>query len=212
MGITVFCDSPDHPVLPAIKLWMLSISNETKLISNIEKLSGGQYLFLISCNQVINESIRSRFQHVLVMHASDLPQGRGWNPCVWQILEGKSEITLSLIEAEDKVDTGDIWHQLTINIDDTDIFEDINKKLSDTQIAMLDWVIIHGESVEPKKQLGDSSYYRLRNPGDSEINTASSIVDQFNLLRVCDPNRYPAFFYYKGEKFTLKIERVENHA
>ena len=47
--------------------------------------------------------------YTLVLHASDLPDGRGWSPHVWDVISGKSSLTLSLINAEDSVDTGHIW-------------------------------------------------------------------------------------------------------
>lgn len=33
-----------------------------------------------------------------------------------------------------------------------------------------------------------------------------SIAEQFNLIRVCDPNRFPAFFEYLGREFNLEIK------
>ena len=34
-----------------------------------------------------------------------------------------------------------------------------------------------------------------RTPADSEIDPGKSILEQFNLLRIVDSERYPAFFY-----------------
>jgi methionyl-tRNA formyltransferase len=45
----------------------------------------------------------------------------------------------------------------------------------------------------------------MRNASDSEININKSIKSQFNLLRICDNEKYPAFFKYKNCKFILKI-------
>ena len=55
------------------------------------------------------------------------------------------------------------------------------------------------------KQRGKGNFNRLRNSNDSEININKSIKSQFNLLRICDNERYPAFFKYKNKKFILKI-------
>ena len=56
------------------------------------------------------------FQQCLVLHASDLPKNRGWSPHVWSILNGENDITLSLLEAEDKVDMGRIWKKAKIKL------------------------------------------------------------------------------------------------
>ncbi len=208
MDITVFCDSPNHPFLKIIGDWILSENSRIKLITDRNKLTGGEYLLLVSCNQILKKDVVSRYQHTLVMHASDLPRGRGWSPYVWQILEGKNELTLSLLVAEDDVDTGDIWHKIPVLISESDLFADINIKIFGAHIDMIKWLIESGGSITSYKQVGDSSYYKKRGPLDSEIDTSDTIINQFNLLRVCDPDRYPAYFYHKGEKFLLKIEKV----
>ena len=50
--------------------------------------------------------------------------------------------------------------------------------------------------IDKKKQKG-GSYNRKRNSNDSEINIKKSIKSQFNLLRICDNERYPAFLNLK---------------
>jgi len=52
---------------------------------------------------------------------------------------------------------------------------------------------------------GSETFYERRRPKDSELDVSKSIADQFNLLRVVDNERYPAFFYHNGKKFILKI-------
>ena len=42
-------------------------------------------------------------------------------------------------------------------------------------------------------QLGDETFYNLRKPEDSELNIKKSIENQFNLLRIVDNDKYPAF-------------------
>ena len=60
-------------------------------------------------------------------------------------------------------------------------------------------------NIKSFKQKGKSNFNRMRNSNDSEININKSIKSQFNLLRICDNERYPAFFKYKNHKFILKI-------
>ena len=66
------------------------------------------------------------------------------------------------------------------------------------------------KKIKKKPQLGKTSFYRKRTKKDSEININKSIRKQFNLLRVTDNKRYPAFFYLKGHKYKLQIERYKN--
>ncbi len=210
MDITIICDSVNHPVIPYIIEWISLSENNIKYVNSVNELTSGDFLFLISCNQIIYKEERDKYRFTLVLHASKLPEGRGWNPHIWKILEGGNEVTLSLLEANDKVDTGKIWHQILVKFDSLDLVGDINDKLFKSQFRMLDWALENYSDVKPVEQVGESNYYRLRTPQDSEIDITKSIEDQFSLLRVCDQNRFPAFFYYCGGKFNISISRVKN--
>ncbi|MDL5049517.1 hypothetical protein QQ054_26220 [Oscillatoria amoena NRMC-F 0135] len=54
-------------------------------------------------------------------------------------------------------------------------------------------------------QHGEESFYPRRRPEDSRLNIDKSIKEQFNLLRVSDNERYPAWFEINGVKYILKI-------
>ena len=57
----------------------------------------------------------------------------------------------------------------------------------------------------PISQSGNITYYKKRYKKDSELDINLPLIGQFNLLRVVDNKRYPAFFYYKGEKFIIHV-------
>jgi methionyl-tRNA formyltransferase len=48
----------------------------------------------------------------------------------------------------------------------------------------------------------------MRTPKDSCIDPHRTIAEQFDLIRVCDPIRFPAFFEYRGQKYALKLEKL----
>ena len=48
---------------------------------------------------MIKDDIIDLSKHSLVVHSSNLPQGKGWSPMTWQIIEGKNKITNTLFEA-----------------------------------------------------------------------------------------------------------------
>ena len=135
------------------------------------------------------------FQQCLVLHASDLPKNRGWSPHVWSILNGENDITLSLLEAEDKVDMGRIWKKAKIKLNGTELYDEINQKLFEGELQLISWACKNLSCVTPTQQ--DSSaanYLPKRTAKDSELDISKSLESQFDLLRVCDPNRFPAFF------------------
>lgn len=63
---------------------------------------------------VLKSEILSSNKLLLVVHKSDLPKGRGFAPVQWQILEGKADITVCLIEISDDVDAGNISDKMIL--------------------------------------------------------------------------------------------------
>ena len=44
----------------------------------------------------------------------------------------------------------------------------------------------------------------------SELNINKTLKSQFNLLRICSNDFYPAFFKHKNNKYIIKIFKDEN--
>jgi hypothetical protein len=60
-------------------------------------------------------------------------------------------------------------------------------------------------AIKDIKILGKESFFRKRSPADSKIDIKQSLKKNFNLLRICNNEKWPAFFYYKNQKYILKI-------
>ena len=210
MNITILTSSQNHPVYGYLQQWekLHSAGNNVDLITDVDSVAEGDFLFLISCSEIIPETTRNKFKYCLVVHASDLPNGRGWSPHIWQIVEGKNDIIVSLLEAEDKVDTGQIWLQKTMHFAGHELYDEINEKLFQVTLDLMTEAINNYDDIIPEKQLGkDAVYYPKRTPEDSQIDISLPIEGQFDLLRVVDPDRFPAFFEYRGHRYTIKIEK-----
>tara|TARA_B100001057_G_scaffold498184_1_gene604424 strand:+ start:1507 stop:2151 length:645 start_codon:yes stop_codon:yes gene_type:complete len=146
----------------------------------------------------------------LIPHESNLPRGRGMSPITWQILKNKNYVTFSLIEANENVDSGNIYFQKKIKISEILIFDEIKKLQLKTNLKLIIKFLNTYKKygfVKSKKQTGKATYYKLRKPQDHYINLNKSIKSQFNLLRTSDNKNYPAFFNYKSKKFFLKISK-----
>lgn len=212
LKVSILCSNSDHPIVPYLNRWISEQPKELEvmIVNRSRELIGGEILFLISCEEKINKQIRSQFQHVLVLHASNLPKGRGWSPHIWDIIEGKSNISLLLIEAKDKIDTGQIWKKKQLIIPKYFLFDDINNVLFEAELKLMTWAVLNSKKVKPIAQ--DTTIvptYRVkRTPKDSKLDINKSILDQFNLLRIADPDRYPAYIEIHGKKFKVKVEKV----
>lgn len=210
MKISILCSDPRHPVNAWLERWSSRQDgdHEVRLVRRSEELTGGDFLFLVSCTQIISKTTRGLYRHSLVLHASALPAGKGMSPHIWQILEGKNAFVVTLLNAEDKLDAGDIWQQREIQLEGHELYEEINTKLFDIELELMSWAIEHCDRNAPRKQVGKSTSYRRRTPDDSRIDPAQSIESQFNLLRVSDPARYPAFFDLRGHRYKIVIEKI----
>jgi methionyl-tRNA formyltransferase len=211
LDVKILCTDPRHPVNAWLDAW--AAANTHRATVGVwrdwrELPGGGDFLFLVSCHQIIGRATRVKFRHTLVLHASDLPRGRGMSPHIWQILEGEQRIVVSLINAEDELDRGDIWHQMTIEFDGTELHDEIHAKLFDAEVALMTWALDHCDSSSPRPQSGTSTFYRKRSPTDSAIDPNRPLAESFDLLRVADPERYPAFFEHRGAKYRIRIDRM----
>lgn len=214
MKITLLCSDELHPVNAWLDRWV-TLNRSKHEISQVRRkkdLPGGDILFLISCGEIVQAHDRAAYKATLVLHASDLPRGRGWSPHIWEIVAGADKITLSLLEAEDKVDSGRIWKKKSIPIPKGALWNEINELLFDAEIELIDAAVQEFETIVPTLQDPniEPNYYRLRTPSDSQIDPQQSIADQFNRIRVCDPNRYPAFFELHGHRYLIKLEKVND--
>lgn len=206
--VSILCTDPKHGVNAWLERWVAAVAPqvEVRICRDWRELTGGDVLFLVSCHQIIGASVRALFKHTLVLHASALPAGRGMSPHIWQILAGCQQLTMTLLEAEDALDTGRIWHQLDVPIPDTAVCGEINALIFDAEIALMDWALAHRDTVAPREQAGEPSLYRKRVPADSRIDPLRPLADSFDLLRVADPDRYPAFFEHRGRTYRLRID------
>jgi len=174
---------------------------------SLRDITTADFCFCLSLSKILKREMRNRFRHTLVVHASDLPHGKGWSPLTWQILEGKNRVAVSLFEADDSVDSGPIYTQCHIDFEGYELIDDLRRKLADATYELCTWFVSEypTSASHPRVQSGVESFYRKRGPADSQLDVNKTIAEQFNLLRVIDNHAYPLFFEWKGRRFVLRI-------
>lgn len=175
------------------------------LIDSRENIKTGDIAFLLSCFEIIPEKYLKLNNNNIVVHASKLPKGKGWSPASWQILENKNEIPLTLFEAVNAVDAGKIYIQDKINLYGTELIDEWQAKLGEKIVEMC-IEYIKDYPMSGKEQTGESTFYPKRTPKDSELDINKTIKEQFNLLRIVDNEKYPAYFKIAGKSFIVKLE------
>jgi methionyl-tRNA formyltransferase len=169
--------------------------------------------FCLSYSKILSAEFRNNFQHTLIVHESDLPGGKGWSPLTWQILEGKKTIPVCLIEAVDRVDSGPIYARETIQLNGHELVDELREAQAKATMNLCTAFVgdFPHSLKNAKNQTGDATFYSRRRPEDSQLDPRKSILEQFNLLRIVDNDRYPAFFDIENRRYHLKVSAVQKH-
>lgn len=207
--VQILVDNPNSWIIPYAKKLVALINEKDRFYANLltkgENVVKGDILFLLSCEELFKALHLNK--HTLVVHESDLPKGKGWSPVSWQVLEGKNKIPITLFEAVEKVDAGKIYYQDSIVLKGDELFTEIKHKQGlYTQKLVLQFLDTY-PNVKGIEQEGKSTFYAKRTPKDSELDIHKTIDEQFNLLRICDNDNYPAFFIKNGVRYDLKISK-----
>jgi methionyl-tRNA formyltransferase len=190
------------------------IFNNAQIYHSAGKIKINSYITIFfSYFKIVKKSILLKSKYNLIVHESNLPKGRGMSPISWQILEGKNEIYFSLIEASEKMDKGNIYYKKKVYIKNNLLFKEIKKiQLTENLKLILKFLkFIKKNKKAPKSRLqkGKATYYKKRNPKDSVLNINKNLKSQFNLLRICDNEKYPLYFNYRGRRYILRINANE---
>jgi len=175
-----------------------------------DQIENFDLVFVLGYTKILPESFLGSNDLVLLVHESDLPRGKGFSPMQWQILEGKNTITVCLIEMSLKVDSGDIIDQTKIRLNGTELYEELRLKQAEATFRLINKFLDSYPSFTRQPQTGKETSFPRRSMSDSEINIDGTIREQFNLLRVVNNEEWPAFFYFNGIKYTLKIFKENN--
>ncbi|BBI31782.1 formyltransferase family protein [Cohnella abietis] len=184
-------------------------AEEIMWIHDASDLTSGDIAFFLGCEQIVSPTLLSRNLHNLVVHASDLPKGKGWSPLTWRILEGDNEIPVVLFEAVGKVDDGPIYLREKLVFEGNELIDEMRLELGKTTISLCNQFLQQYPAViaRAEQQQGDSSYYPRRTPADSQLDPDLTIREQFRLMRVADNARYPCYFELDGCTFEIKVEK-----
>jgi methionyl-tRNA formyltransferase len=205
MKITILTDNPNSWIIPYVeKLKNILNKHEVNHVFSHNNINSGDILFILSCEKIIKKETLILNKNNIVVHPSKLPKGRGWSPLAWQIVEGNNKIPISLFEAVEDVDAGQVYILDYINLEGHELNDEIKHAQGEKTIEMIlkyiDKYPMVGVSQESKP-----TYYKKRKEKDNELDVKKTIEEQFNLFRVVDNDRYPVHFIMNGIKYKLKI-------
>jgi methionyl-tRNA formyltransferase len=76
--------------------------------------------------------------------------------------------------------------------------------------VLMDYAVENLRTIQPMPQSSTTvpTYYPKRTPSDSRVDPKKSIEAQFDLMRACDPDRFPAYFELHGSRYIIKLEKA----
>jgi methionyl-tRNA formyltransferase len=176
-----------------------------KITYNLKQIKKCDVLFIISYTKILSVSLFDKVKLPLIVHESNLPLGRGCSPVLWEVLNKKKNFYVSIIKADQKVDSGKIVLKKKFNIREDDLYEEIRHKQTISNIEIIKKFLKIYPKIKFKNQIGKPTYFRKRTIKDSELNINKSIKSQFNLMRINNNKDWPSYFYIHGKKFIIKI-------
>jgi len=209
-AISIVVDNPSWiiPYAEALVERLAGRGDNARLCRSYDDVSQGDIAFFLGCVGIASAEILALNRYNLVVHESDLPEGRGFAPVAWQILDGRKEIPVCLVEAAEEVDAGLVYLRSMMKFEGHELSDEIRDRQGRaTEEVCLAFV----EADEPpvgEPQQGEGSFFPRRRPRDSELDPAKTLLEQFELLRVVDNARYPAFFDHRGHRYRIRIDNL----
>jgi methionyl-tRNA formyltransferase len=184
------------------------IGPRATVVGSYDDIEPDGVAFFLSCTQVASPEVLGRSRHSLVVHQSDLPAGRGWSPLAHQVLEGKRRIPVSLFEAVAGLDEGPVYYRDTIELEGHELVDELRAKQAASAMKLALRFLDAYPNVRATPQTGEPSYYPRRRPEDCRLDVTRPIEEQFELLRICDPEHYPAFFELRGHRYEVLVRKA----
>jgi len=176
-----------------------------KISKNPKNIKNQNIVFPLSYTKILPEDFLQKNELILVAHPSKLPKDKGFAPLQYQILKNKNKVYMSLIKAVKEVDAGPIYFQNSFVLNGTELSDEIRYVQGIQFLNIIKKFLIKYPNVKPTKQIGKGNFNKRRYPKDSQLNINKTIKQQFNHLRINDNELYPSFFYYKDQKYIIKV-------
>ncbi len=166
-----------------------------------------EVFLVVSFGKIIPKSFLSVPKCAINLHPSPLPLYRGAAPIERQIMDGVTHSKVCIMKVVPELDAGDILLEENFNISIEDTKEDVERRVVDIGIPMIEKVLnlVEKGNCEGKPQEGISSYAQKITKEDERIKWNKLGVEVHNKVRALSPSP-GAFTFFRGK--VLKIFRT----
>ncbi|MFO1531897.1 MAG: formyltransferase family protein [Kiritimatiellia bacterium] len=147
----------------------------------------------------------------LNVHPTLLPKYRG-PATAWHVLaagEKRSGVTVHHIDAG--MDTGPVLAQLECDLGPFDTLRSLKRKTDALEPPAVRAALVRLRSGDPggdpQNEAEASTFRESRTPDDSRVDPSRSLLELYDFIRACDPDRFPAFFEVEGQRVGIRLFR-----
>ena len=167
-------------------------------------------LFSIGFPYILPKAALSGRTLALNIHPTLLPKYRGPTTGTYILMNKEHESGSTVHFLTNEVDGGEIVAQSHVPLGPFDTVRSMQRKVyaaePDLAVEALK-KLDTGEKPTPQNERFASVFPHVRKPADSEIDPSKPLRELVNQIRACDPDEYPAFFIFHGEKVCIRLWR-----
>lgn len=172
----------------------------------------GHAMFSVGFPFLLPVSVLERHSLRLNVHPTLLPVYRGPMSGYYIPVNNEKESGSTVHFLEAGMDDGDIIIQNRVPISKFDTVRSIQRKVYEHEPALVVEALKKLDAGEPATKQDETQatiFQKMRTPADSEIDPNKPLIELFDMIRACDPDAYPAFFYMEGQKVCIRLWRPD---
>ncbi|MEO8364244.1 MAG: methionyl-tRNA formyltransferase [Ilumatobacteraceae bacterium] len=182
------------------------IGNDSELTFDYLTELSPRYVFFPFWSHRIDRQIYESFECV-IFHMTDLPFGRGGSPLQNLIIRGISGTKISAIKCVEELDAGPIYLKRELTLDGP------AQEILDRAATIIESMILEiiQTNPQPIAQVGPATLFKRRKPAEGNLNSATSIGQMYDLIRMLDADGYPnAFLELDKFRFEFRNARLSD--
>lgn len=182
------------------------IGNDSELTFDYLTELSPRHVFFPFWSHRIDRQIYESFECV-IFHMTDLPFGRGGSPLQNLIIRGISGTKISAIKCVEELDAGPIYLKRELTLDGP------AQEILDRAATIIESMILEiiQTNPQPIAQVGPATLFKRRKPAEGNLNSATSIGQMYDLIRMLDADGYPnAFLELDKFRFEFRNARLSD--
>jgi methionyl-tRNA formyltransferase len=162
-------------------------------------------------NYLFPRQVIERAGCFLNVHGSLLPKYPGARTLPWIIENGETESGVTVHLVDDGMDTGPVLVQKPFALSPFETTRSLARKLRDLEpkVVLEALRVYERDGISRVSPQTEHSLPHLANrvPEHSKLDPTRPLTELFNKIRAADPEEYPAYFFYHGEKVCVRLWR-----